>query len=49
MHKYTKYKLWRKYDKSTDLINTFKDKLKYIKITDFRLRKWVTLQYTAFK
>lgn len=46
---YTRYELWRKYDKSSDLINTFKDKLKYIKITDFRLRKWGTLQYQAFK
>lgn len=38
-----------KYDKSADLVNTFKDKIKYIKITDFRLRKWGTLQYNAFK
>lgn len=46
---FTKYELWRKYDKSADLINTFSDKLKYINITDFRFRKWGTLQYNAFK
>jgi hypothetical protein len=46
---FTKYELWRKYDKSADLINTFNDKIKYINITDFRFRKWGMLQYNAFK
>lgn len=46
---YTKYELWRQFDKSYDLINTFNDKIKYIKISDFRLRKWGTFQFKAFK
>lgn len=49
INSFIKYKLWRKYYKSTDLINTFNDKIKYIKNTVFRLRKWGSLQYNAFK